>query len=95
MLKILVTGGAGYIGSVLIPFLLDVGFKVTVYDSFLYGGNSLIPFIPNKNFSFIKDDIRDNKSLNRSIQKNDVIIHLAAIVGLPVTKTKNYLTQQM
>jgi len=83
MHKVLVTGGAGYIGSVLIPFLLDVGFKVTVYDSLLYGGHSLISFIPNKNFSFIKDDIQDNKSLSRSIKKNDVIIHLAAIVGLP------------
>ena len=83
MLKILVTGGAGYIGSVLIPFLLDEGFKVTVYDLLLYGGHSLIPFISNKNFSFIKGDIRDKESLSRSIKKNDVIIHLAAIVGLP------------
>ena len=83
MLKILVTGGAGYIGSVLIPFLLDEGFKVTVYDLLLYGGHSLIPFISNKNFSFIKGDVRDKESLSRSIKKNDVIIHLATIVGLP------------
>lgn len=83
MIKILVTGGAGYIGSVLIPFLLDEGFKVTVYDSLLYGGHSLLPFISNKSFSFIKGDVRDKESLSHSIKKNDVIIHLAAIVGLP------------
>ena len=79
MTKILVTGGAGYIGSVLIPFLLDKGFKTTVYDLLLYGGQSLLPFISNKNFSFIKGDVRDKESLARYIKKNDVIIHLAAI----------------
>ena len=83
MLKILITGGAGYIGSVLIPFLLDKGYKTNVYDSLLYGGHSLLPFISNKNFSFIKGDVRDKESLDRAIKKNDVIIHLAAIVGLP------------
>jgi len=56
MIKILVTGGAGYIGSIITPFLLNKGFKVTVYDSLLYGGSSLLPFISNKNFSFIKGD---------------------------------------
>ena len=83
MTKILLTGGAGYIGSVLIPFLLDKGYKTNVYDLLLYGGYSLLPFISNKNFSFIKGDVRDKESLGRAIKKNDVIIHLAAIVGLP------------
>ena len=83
MTRILVTGGAGYIGSILIPFLLDKAFKTSVYDLLLYGGHSLLPFISNKNFSFINGDVRDKESLARSIKKNDVIIHLAAIVGLP------------
>jgi len=83
MTRILVTGGAGYIGSILIPFLLDKGFKTSVYDLLLYGGHSLLPFISNKNFSFIKGDIRDKESLSQVVKKNDVIIHLAAIVGLP------------
>jgi len=60
MTKTLLTGGAGYIESVLIPFLLDKGYKTNVYDSLLYGEYSLLPFISNKNFSFIKGDVRDN-----------------------------------
>ena len=81
MLKILVTGGAGYIGSVLIPFLLDEGFKVTVYDSLLYGGHSLIPFISNKSFSFIKGDVRNSlqshlkkKTSGMAIQKKNEVV---------------------
>ena len=66
MNKILVTVGAGYIGSTLIPFLLDKGFKVTVYDLLLYGGQSLFPFISNKKFYFIKGDVRDKESLGVS-----------------------------
>ena len=83
MIKILITGGAGYIGSILTPLLLEEGFNVTVYDALLYGGSSLLPFVSNKNFSFIKGDIRNKESLDQAIKKNDVIIHLAAIVGLP------------
>ncbi len=81
--KILITGGAGYIGSVLTPLLLEQGFKVTVYDSLLYGGSSLLHFISDKKFTFIKGDIHDKESLSQAINKNDTIIHLAAIVGLP------------
>ena len=83
MTRILVTGGAGYIGSILIPLLLDNGYKVTAYDSLLYGGFSLLPFISKKDFLLNKNDIRDKESLSQAIKKNDVIIHLAAIVGLP------------
>lgn len=90
MTKILITGGAGYIGSVLIPFLLDESLKFTVYDSLLYGVHGLLPFVSNKNFSFIKGDVRDKESISRLIKKNDLIIHLAAIVGLPdCNKDKN------
>ncbi|MFX0134138.1 MAG: NAD-dependent epimerase/dehydratase family protein [Candidatus Hodarchaeota archaeon] len=83
MINTLITGGAGYIGSVLIPLLLNEGFKVTVYDLLLYGGHSVLPFISNKNFFFIKGDIQDKKTLEQYMRKNDIIIHLAAIVGLP------------
>ena len=83
MIKILITGGAGYIGSILIPLLLEQNYTVTVYDSLLYGGSSLLPFISNNIFSFIKGNIRNKELLNNAIKKNDVIIHLAAIAGLP------------
>ena len=66
MTKILVSGGADYIGSVLIPFLLDKGYKTNVYDLLLYGEYILLPFISNENFSFIKGDVRDKESLGVS-----------------------------
>jgi nucleoside-diphosphate-sugar epimerase len=80
-MKVLVTGGAGYIGSILIQNLINEGFFVTVYDSLLYGSSGLLTIISNKNFSFIKGDVRDRESLNQVIKRNDLIIHLAAIVG--------------
>lgn len=81
MMKILLTGGAGYIGSVLCKKLLDEKFKVCVYDNLLFGGESLIPFLSDPNFSFIKGDTRDKKALSIALDKVDTVIHLAAIVG--------------
>ena len=69
MIKVLVTGGAGYIGSILVPLLLEQKYKVTVYDSLQYGGSSLLYFISNKNFSFIKGDVRDKESISHTIKK--------------------------
>ena len=79
--NILVTGGAGYIGSVLVPKLLDSGHNVTVYDNLLYGGDGIINNFLKPNFNFIKGDILDKEKLSSAIKDNDVIIHLAAIVG--------------
>ena len=85
-MKILVTGGAGYVGTTLIPMLLGLGHKVSVVDNLTFGGDSLLSFLRNKNFEFIKGDIRD-KSLMSQITKNqDIIIHLAAIVGYPACR---------
>jgi len=95
MTRILVTGGAGYIGSILIPLLLDNGYKVTAYDSLLYGGFSLLPFISKKDFLLNKNDIRDKESLSQAIKKNDVIIHLAAIVGLPACSKDKRLARSI
>ena len=82
MKKILITGGAGYIGSVLIPILLQKNYHVTVYDNLMYGGDHLVHYVSNKNFEFVKGDIRSS-SLSRVTKNKDVIIHLAAIVGYP------------
>lgn len=83
MKKILITGGSGYIGSVLVTELLKKGYDVTVYDNLLFGGNSMFSFFINPNFKFINGDVRDIEHLKKVMIDKDVIIHLAAIVGYP------------
>lgn len=83
MANILVTGGAGYIGSVLVPELLRKGHKVTVLDSFLYKQNSLLDCCQNENFEIIRGDCRDEKVLRNALCGKDFIFPLAAIVGFP------------
>lgn len=83
MTSILLTGGAGYIGSLLVRYLLERKFKIAVYDSLLYGGTSLLPYINHKYFTFLIGDIRDNNLFNSVVKNYDIIIHLAAIVGAP------------
>jgi len=85
--SVFITGGAGYIGSSLIPFLLQKGYEVTVYDSLIYdNGGVLIPYIPNPNFRFIYGDVRDEFKLFNSVKGHDIVIHLAALVGYPLCK---------
>ena len=79
--KILITGGAGYVGLELIENLLNKNFQVICYDIFLYKNISTIKKINNKNFKYIKSDIRDLKALKKILPKIDTVIHLAAIVG--------------
>lgn len=85
-MKILITGGAGYVGTSLIPLLLKEGHQVTVFDNLMYGGNVLIPFFRNKNFSFIKGDVRDSAALEAAVKGQDAVVHLAAIVGFPACR---------
>jgi nucleoside-diphosphate-sugar epimerase len=80
-MKIFITGGAGYIGSSLIPTLLRSGHSVTVYDSLLYGGDGILHNFSEPKFTFIKGDILDKDFLHSKMEGHDVIIHLAAIVG--------------
>ena len=81
--KVLVTGGAGYIGSVLVRILLDKGYHVTVLDSLKFGGDALYDVSQHPNFEFVKGDIRNNEDIDKVINKVDAIAHLAAIVGDP------------
>ena len=80
MKNIFVTGGAGYVGSSLIPRLLNQGYKVTAYDLMIYGVNVL----PNhENLKIIKGDIRNTNLLNKEIPGHDIVIHLACISNDP------------
>jgi nucleoside-diphosphate-sugar epimerase len=82
-----VTGGAGYIGSLLTAQLLRSGNRVTVLDSLLYSGESLLGFLHDPNFHFAKADVTEpgavRSSLHRDWAKPDIVVHLAAIVGFP------------
>lgn len=82
--EILVTGGAGYLGAILVPDLLAAGHKVTVLDSFLYGQNSLAHVCVNQNFDVVRGDVRDESLIKKSLAKADVVIPLAALVGAPI-----------
>jgi len=81
---ILVTGGAGYLGSVLVPELLSQGHKVTVLDNFMYSQSSLAECCRNKAFSVVRGDARDAAKLKPLLKKADIIIPLAALVGAPL-----------
>ena len=86
MKRVLITGGAGYIGSKLVTKLLELNFKVTVIDVLKFSSKSLNHLFNNKNFTFIKGDVRDKKLMKKLIQKNEFIIPLAALVGAPLCK---------
>ena len=81
---VLVTGGAGYLGSVLVPALLDQGFAVTVVDNFMYGQDSLAAVCARKEFSLVHGDVRSMDTMRPLLKHADVIIPLAALVGAPL-----------
>jgi nucleoside-diphosphate-sugar epimerase len=85
-MKILVTGGAGYIGSTLVPQLLELGHEVTVLDVFKAGGTELSAACRYDGFKPIKGDARDERVLDDLVPKHDVLIPLAALVGAPLCK---------
>ncbi len=85
-MNILVTGGAGYIGSVLVPKLLNEGHDVTVLDSFMFHQNSLADACRFDNFNVVRGDTRDRALVKSLMSKADVIIPLAALVGAPLCK---------
>ena len=84
---VLITGGAGYIGSLLTSELLRANYRVTVLDSLLFGGESLVPFLYHPNFNFVKVDVADPRAIRDNVRGEwpipQAIVHLAAIVGFP------------
>ena len=86
MKKILITGGAGYIGSVLTEYLLKLNYEVTVIDNFLYSQSSLNHLFKFKNLKIFNLDVRDKKSILPMLKEFDIIIPLAALVGAPICK---------
>ncbi len=94
-MKILVTGGAGYVGTTLIPVLLQAKHEVTVFDNLLFGGDAILPFFRHRGFSFIKGDVRDREVLAKAVRENDAVVHLAAIVGYPACRSDPQLAQSV
>lgn len=83
-MKILVTGGAGYIGSVLVPKLLDKGYEVTVVDNFFYNQNSLLDVCYHPRLEIIRGDTRNENLMGKIIKGKDFILPLACLVGAPL-----------
>jgi nucleoside-diphosphate-sugar epimerase len=83
-MNVLVTGGAGYIGSELIGYLLNDGYKVVAIDNLMYDPTSLLRYTNNPDFTFIKGDVRNVALMTKLMKDADIIIPLAALVGFPV-----------
>ena len=90
MERVLITGGAGYIGSILTPTLLDAGYAVTVLDNFSHRVNSLSLVCANRNFQVARGDCRDEKLVKALMKDADIIIPLAALVGAPLCAQDPY-----
>jgi nucleoside-diphosphate-sugar epimerase len=95
MLRILVTGAAGYIGSVLVPALLEQGHHVRALDNLTYNGASLLPYFRNRRFEFVKGDVRDEETMRDAIRDRDAVVHLAAIVGFPACRKAPQLAEEV
>lgn len=92
-MKILITGGAGYIGSVLTPILLAEGHEVTILDNFMFRQNSLADCCQYEGFQVVRGDCRDARVIKDLLKYTDIIIPLAALVGAPLCKNDEIGTQ--
>ena len=94
-MKVLVTGGAGYLGSVIVGKLLNMGYQVVVLDKLLFNQTSLLQYTSDSNFKFIHGDVRNESLLEKLCNDADVIIPLAAIVGFPACAAEPELAKQI
>ena len=94
-MQVLITGGAGYLGSIMTDRLLSAGHRVTVVDSLLYQQNSLFQLCANPLFEFVAGDARDEELMRRLIKDADVIIPLAAVVGAPACDRDPWLARSV
>jgi nucleoside-diphosphate-sugar epimerase len=94
-MKVLITGGAGYLGSVITETLLDNGYYVTCLDKLIFSQVSLLPYTSNTNFKFVYGDVRNEELLERLCNEADVIIPLAAIVGFPACDAEPQLANEV
>ena len=85
-MNVLITGGAGYIGSELTQYFLNAGHSVVVYDNLMYDATSLLRYTNYEKFNFVKGDVRNIKQLSPLVKKADIIIPLAALVGFPLCR---------
>lgn len=93
--RVLVVGGAGYLGSALVPMLLDRGYQVRVLDSLLFGKESMKSVEKHLNFELIQSDVRDIQAVVQSTKGCDAVIHLAAIVGDPACEENPHLAAEI
>jgi len=94
-MKVLVTGGAGYLGSIIVDKLLNVGYEVIVLDKLLFNQTSLLQYTSNPNFKFIYGDVRNETLLEKLCNEVDAIIPLAAIVGFPACAADPKLAKEI
>ncbi|HVP13530.1 MAG TPA: NAD(P)-dependent oxidoreductase [Phycisphaerae bacterium] len=94
-MKILVTGGAGYIGSTLVPTLLEAGHQVRALDCLMHGGRSLLPVWSHPRFEFHRGDVRDPSAVRTALEGIEAVVHLAAIVGDPACARQPELALQI
>ena len=93
--RILVTGGAGYVGTTLVSVLLENGYKIRVLDILRLGGQGLFQYFGNKDFEFVKGDVRNIKVVKEALKDVDAIIHLAGIVGFPACRKEPELARDI